>query len=99
MEVAATGFQLCPADSCAPGQRRFVDPPREVADMALALARHAGIDVGGFEFLSGGGTKQWLCYDVNALSNFAPEAAGHLGFDPVARLAAYLRRRLDVPVR
>jgi glutathione synthase/RimK-type ligase-like ATP-grasp enzyme len=99
MEVAATGFNLCPADSCGAGQRRFLDAPREVADMALALARHAGIDAGGFEFLFDGKSREWLCYDVNALSNFAPEAAGYLGFDPVARLAAYLRRRLDVPVR
>lgn len=99
MEVEASGFNLCPADACGTGQRRFVDPPGEVAGMALALSRQSGIDVGGFEFLFDERSRQWLCYDVNALSNFAPEATAHLGHDPVTRVVDYLRRRLGVPYR
>lgn len=99
MEVTANGFQLCPADTCGTVPRKFVDPPRDAAMMALALARHAAIDVGGFEFLFDARARQWLCYDVNVLSNFAPEAPRHLGFDPTSRLVDYLQRRLSVPVR
>lgn len=99
MEVAAVSFNLCPADTCSRGQRQFVDPPREVAEMALALARHADIDIGGFEFLYDTRSRQWLCYDVNVLSNFASNACEHLQFDPTARLVDYLVRRLEASAR
>lgn len=99
MAVAANSFQLCPADTCAPAARQSVHAPREVEDMALALARHAGIDVGGFEFLFDARRREWLCYDVNALSNFAANAVELTGFDPHARLVEYLKRRLGAHAR
>jgi glutathione synthase/RimK-type ligase-like ATP-grasp enzyme len=99
MRVAAAGFQLCPADACGAGKRSFVLPEQIPACQALALARQAGIDAGGCEFLYDREAGEWLCFDVNVLSNFAPEAPAALGFDPTARLVDYLIRRLSIPVR
>ncbi len=99
MQVLARGFDLCPAHTCAPGDRKIIEAPGEIQEMALVLARSARLDVGGFEFLYDRASRRWLAYDVNPLSNFALNAQQMLGFDPYARLVDYLVRRLEAQSR
>jgi hypothetical protein len=77
------GFELCPADACAVGER---------------FLAAAGIDVAGIEFITDA-TGQTLVYDVNTNTNYNAEAEardGRAGTDrsgPGA-IARYLRAEL-----
>ena len=97
LRIEATAFNLCPADACAPGQRRVerFEPPPQIATSALAVARAARLDVGGVEYLEDAAGAQPLFYDINALSNFVAGAESVVGFNPTARFVDYLQRRLD----
>ncbi|RMF84971.1 MAG: hypothetical protein D6736_18270 [Nitrospinota bacterium] len=68
-------------------------PPPAVIDQVLALARQAHLDVGGIEYLVNDQDGEPYFYDVNALSNFVTAAEQIVGFNPYARLAAYITRR------
>ena len=96
LRIEATAFNLCPADACAPGQRRVerFEPPPHIATSALAVARAARLDVGGVEYLEDASAEP-LFYDINALSNFVAAAESVVGFNPTARFVDYLQRRLD----
>jgi hypothetical protein len=50
------------------------------------IARAAGLDLGGVEYLVSERDGRPYFYDVNALSNFVAEPLRVLGFDPTARL-------------
>lgn len=96
--VEASGFNLCPADLCAGAraltvQSQTISPAIE--DAVLAVARAARLDLGGIEFLYDAATGEPMFYDINVLSNFVANAAQVVGFDPNARLADYLARRLQ----
>jgi glutathione synthase/RimK-type ligase-like ATP-grasp enzyme len=70
------------------------DVPPQVIDQVLAIARRAGIDVGGVEYLVDDRDGQVSFYDVNALSNFVADAPRVIGFDPFVDLVDYLEERL-----
>ncbi|MDP9121237.1 MAG: hypothetical protein M3O15_07695 [Acidobacteriota bacterium] len=66
-----------------------VPPPEVVADVERIM-RHAGIDVGGIEYLIDDRDGQLYFYDVNALSNFVASGQEVVGFDPFVPLVDYL---------
>lgn len=70
------------------------DPPRQVIEAAIALAREAQLDAGGIEYLIDDRDGQACFYGINALSNFVPDAVNIVGFDPTAKFADFLETRL-----
>ena len=52
--------------------------------------QHAGIDIGGVEYITDARDGQRLYYDINALSNFVSDGPGLLGFDPFVKLVDWL---------
>ena len=109
------GFNLCPADICqvpgdegeapqAQGARKPLrieraDPPAWVVDAVLRIFAASGIDIGGVEYLESARDGAIYLYDVNSLSNFVTDAPALVGFDPFARFADYLERRLAAAER
>lgn len=91
----ADGEELEP-DTAAPGAAETglsveaFEPPPPAARDAVRIARAAGVEVGGVEYLvdDRDGTRRF--YDVNALSNFVAEPERVLGFDPFERLVDWL---------
>ncbi len=77
-------------------QIEATEAPAEVLEMARRLARRAGLDVCGIEYLIDGRDGRPSFYDVNALSNFVTEAPRIVGFDPFDRFVDYLESRLAV---
>jgi hypothetical protein len=49
-------------------------------EQVLAIARDAGLDLGGIEYLVNDRDGHTYFYDVNALSNFVTDAERILGF-------------------
>lgn len=96
VESGGDSFDLCPADACLtpPGRAavrmRAVTPPAELIEASERIARAAGLDVGGVEYLidDRDGTPRF--YDINALSNFVAKPLDVLGWDPHDRLVDYL---------
>jgi len=90
------GFDLCPADAClaAPGREAIrmtaVMPPPALVDAAERIARAAGLDVGGVEYLIDDRDGVARFYDINALSNFVANPLDVLGWDPHERLIDHL---------
>ncbi len=74
-------------------------PPAEVVRAVESIARGAGIDVGGIEYLVDDRDGQVYYYDVNALSNFVADARTVVGFDPFVRLVDFLEETIDVARR
>ncbi len=74
-------------------------PPAEVIRAVESIARAAGIDVGGIEYLVDDRDGQIYYYDVNALSNFVADAPTVVGFDPFVRLVDFLEETIDVARR
>jgi hypothetical protein len=70
-----------------------VEPPREMVDAVLRIARDGHLDVGGVEYLVAARDGLPYVYDINALSNFVTDAVSLVGFDPHARFASYLVER------
>ena len=71
------------------GPRR--NPPPDLIAAAEAIARAAGLDVGGVEYLIDDHDGVARFYDINALSNFVANPREVLGFDPHDDLVAWLR--------
>lgn len=94
IDVAGGGaFDLCPADACVTGSNismTAVQPAAELVAGAEAIARAAGLDVGGVEVMVDDRDGVPRFYDVNALSNFVAKPLDVLGWDPHARLVDYL---------
>jgi hypothetical protein len=67
-------------------------PPAEVIADVERIMRHAGIDVGGIEYLVDDRDGRLCYYDINALSNFVADGPRVLGFDPFVPLVDYLER-------
>ena len=104
-------FNLCPADICQvpvagtlaacpvdakPGLSvTKVDAPRDAVDTAVHLARDAGIDVGGVEYMVGARDGLTYFYDVNATSNFVADAPRVLGFDPFPIFVDFIVERAN----
>lgn len=94
------GFDLCPADAClaAPGKPAIAiaraDPGPALIAAAERIARAAGLDVGGIEFMIDDRDGTARFYDVNALSNFVANPLDILGWDPHERLVDWLVERI-----
>ena len=69
------------------------DPPVEMIDAVLRIAREGHLDVGGVEYLVAARDGLPYVYDINALSNFVTDAPSLVGFDPHQRFARYLVAR------
>jgi hypothetical protein len=92
---SADGVELkrgaCPAD--APKNNLRVEgytPPAEVIEEVEFLMDAAQIEIGGVEYMIDDRDGKRYYYDINALSNFVADAPCVIGFDPFARLVAYL---------
>jgi biotin carboxylase len=83
----------CPVDAPKNGLKVecSTPPPERIADVER-IARAAGIEVGGIEYIVDSRDGRLYYYDVNALSNFVADAPRVVGFDAFARLADYLER-------
>nr|WP_295661815.1 alpha-L-glutamate ligase [Polymorphobacter sp.] len=96
IESPADSFDLCPADACeigrGPGTIRMTraDPAPALIDAAEAIARAAGLDVGGIEVMIDDRDGVAKFYDINALSNFVAKPLDVLGWDPHEQLVDYL---------
>ena len=91
----ALRFDNNPLDAPAkkPLQIERHDPPREMIDAVLRIAREGRLDVGGVEYLVASRDGLPYVYDINALSNFVTDAPTLVGFDPHERFARWLVRR------
>jgi hypothetical protein len=58
------------------------------------IARSAGIEIGGVEYIVDDRDGRLYFYDINALSNFVADATKVVGFDPFERLVDWLEREL-----
>ncbi|MEJ7758342.1 MAG: hypothetical protein WKF55_01990 [Gemmatimonadaceae bacterium] len=92
----------CALDAPKNGMRvEAFTPPRHIIDSVERIAKRAGLDVGGIEYMIDDRDGQHYFYDINALSNFVADGPNVIGFDPFQRLADYLiaRAGLDAPNR
>lgn len=92
-------FDLCPADACMVDKptvtiTRFEPDAATIAE-AEHIARAAGLDIGGIEYLVDrrDGVRRW--YDINALSNFVAKPLDVLGHDPHDLLVDHLVDRIQ----
>jgi glutathione synthase/RimK-type ligase-like ATP-grasp enzyme len=96
VESGGDSFDLCPADACLaqPGRAAVrmaaATPPPELVSAAERIARAAGLDVGGVEYLIDDRDGTARFYDINALSNFVASPLDVLGWDPHDRLVDFL---------
>src|SRR5713101_4706176 len=84
--------EYCPGGE--PEKRRMhierYEPPAAVVEQVLAIAREAGLDLGGIEYLVNDRDGHTYFYDVNALSNFVTDAEHILGFNPYEKLVDFI---------
>ena len=94
-------FDNCVVDAPTKRQLRIdaFDAPGPIVDDVLRIARVAGLDVGGVEYLVAARDGLPYVYDINALSNFVTDAPSLVGFDPHARFAEWLVERARVGKR
>ncbi|HEV8669174.1 MAG TPA: hypothetical protein VGS01_00390 [Candidatus Limnocylindria bacterium] len=94
-------FDNCVVDAPTKKQLRIdaFQPPRQIVDDVLRIARAAGLDVGGVEYLVSARDGLPYIYDINALSNFVTDAPSLVGFDPHARFARWLVERARAGLR
>lgn len=69
-------------------------PPPEVITAIETIVQHAGIDVGGIEYMIDDRDGEVLYYDVNALSNFVADAVNVIGFNPHEKLVDFIETQL-----
>ncbi len=67
----------------------YQPPPLVIADVERIM-QHAGIELGGVEYITDDRDGQRLYYDINALSNFVADGNSVIGFDPFAKLVDWL---------
>jgi biotin carboxylase len=96
----ADGVELirtaCPTNAPKTGLKvEAFEPPDGVVTAVESIARGAGVDVGGIEYMIDDRDGQLLYYDINAMSNFVADAVNVIGFDPYARLVDYLESVRD----
>ncbi|MEX6689842.1 hypothetical protein QTN47_20210 [Danxiaibacter flavus] len=70
------------------------NPPSQVIEAVETIVQHAGIDVGGIEYIIDDRDGSLLYYDVNALSNFVADAVNVVGFNPHERLVDFLEEQV-----
>jgi len=69
-------------------------PPPDVIGAIERIARSAGIDVGGIEYIVDDRDGLIYYYDINALSNFVADAQRLVGVNPVEKLADFLQQEI-----
>lgn len=81
----------CAVDAPKTGLRveGYQPPPEVIADVERIM-QHAGIEIGGVEYITDDRDGQRLYYDINALSNFVADGIHVVGFDPFAKLVDWL---------
>lgn len=81
----------CPVDAPKTGisVEGYEPPPEVIADVERIMS-HAGIELGGVEYIVDDRGGQRLYYDINALSNFVADGPRVVGFDPFAKLVDWL---------
>ena len=85
----------CAVDAPKNGMRvEAYTPPPEVIEAIETIMQHAGIDVGGIEYIIDDRDGEILYYDVNALSNFVADAVNVIGFNPHEKLVDYLEAQI-----
>jgi len=83
----------CAVDAPKNGMRvEGYTPPAELVSAVEAIARAAGIDVGGIEYFIDARDGKPYFYDINALSNFVADGPRVVGFDPFVRLVDWLEQ-------
>jgi hypothetical protein len=93
--VTTSGVELnrvaCPVDAPKTGisVEGYEPPPEVIADVERIMS-HAGIELGGVEYITDDRDGQRLYYDINALSNFVADGPNVVGFDPFAKLVDWL---------
>jgi hypothetical protein len=81
----------CPVDAPKTGLRvEGYEPPPDVIDDVERVMSHAGIELGGIEYIVDDRDGQRLYYDINALSNFVADGVNVVGFDPFVKLVDWL---------
>jgi hypothetical protein len=81
----------CPVDAPKTGiSVEGHEPPPEVIANVERIMSHAGIELGGVEYITDDRDGQRLFYDVNALSNFVADGRRVVGFDPFVKLVDWL---------
>ena len=103
LEGAGSTFDLCPADVCL-AERPAIrvsafEPPPDIIVGVERVARLAGLDVGGVEYLVDDRDGEPRFYDFNALSNFVANPVDVLGFDPHENLVDFLVGEMAVRAR
>lgn len=84
----------CAVDAPKNGMRvEAYQPPQQIIDAVEAIVQHAGIDVGGVEYMIDDRSGEVVYYDVNALSNFVADAVNVIGFNPHEKLVDFLEVR------
>ena len=76
----------------------FPEVPTDAVDTARRIARAAGLDVGGIEYLDTLDGRR-VFYDINANSNLRPSVAAAFGFDPFERVVDFLESQLARAVK
>ncbi|MBX2956490.1 MAG: hypothetical protein KF846_10050 [Cyclobacteriaceae bacterium] len=76
----------------------YTPPPAIIADVER-IAKRAGLDVGGIEYLVGKHDHNVYYYDINALSNFVANAPDIIGFDPYLNFVDYIEDRLEKTIQ
>ena len=94
-------FDNCVVDASTKRRLRIdaFEPPAQIVGEVLRIARVAGLDVGGVEYLVAARDGLPYVYDINALSNFVTDAPSLVGFDPHARFAQWLVERARIGKR
>ena len=67
--------------------------PRSAVETAANIVRAAKLDVGGIEYLETLDGRR-VFYDINANSNLRPSIGAAFGFDPFARVVAFLEKEI-----
>ena len=81
----------CPVDAPKTGiSVEGYQPPAEVIADVERIMQHAGIEIGGVEYITDDRDGQRYYYDINALSNFVADGPRVIGFDPFAKLVDWL---------
>jgi hypothetical protein len=87
----------CPIDAPKTGiSVEGYEPPREVIADVERIMSHAGIELGGVEYITDDRDGQHLYYDINALSNFVADGPRVIGFDPFVKLVDWLEAEAAV---
>ena len=87
----------CPVDAPKTGiSVEGYEPPEEVIADVERIMSHAGIELGGVEYITDDRNGQRMYYDINALSNFVADGPRVVGFDPFVKLVDWLEAEAAV---